>query len=228
MSLFNTNLASLRAKFQHLLLEITHLDPTIIALTETWLDEDIEDISVAIPGYTIYRKDRPGKNTHGGVAMYVKDDLQGTPIVVTVLDHLVQLEMEGMWLKIRIGEVSFIVASIYRPPHPATAASIPSDLVLFDVLRRTTQGNDALIILGDFNLPSLTWTDGLPSSGKGELEEDFEDALNDTNLTQLITEPTRFCAGDRPSLLDLFLTNEPDLVTGYRRSLRRSFRASIL
>lgn len=75
-----------------------------------------------------------------------------------------------------------MVASIYRLFYPAISASIFSDLALFDALRETNQENDVLIILGDFNLPSFTWTDGLPSSGKGRLQEDLKNALNDTNL----------------------------------------------
>lgn len=68
------------------------------------------------------------------------------------------------------------------------------------------------MILGDFNFPDVRWFDGLPDGSK-KVEEDLAEALNDTNLVQLVNQPTRFRAQQAPSLLDLVFTNEPDATT---------------
>jgi hypothetical protein len=46
-----------------------------ISLTETHLTPDILSAEVSISGYTMYRSDRMGGRTHGGCAVYVREDL---------------------------------------------------------------------------------------------------------------------------------------------------------
>ena len=46
-----------------------------IALQETHLFKDILDPEVQISGQTLYISDRLGGRTHGGVAVYIRDDL---------------------------------------------------------------------------------------------------------------------------------------------------------
>ena len=78
-----------------------------------------------------------------------------------------------------------------------------------DELKKHTKGN--IWILGDFNLPNLTWTDNTPlmkpdcaSSNTYDL---FLDLLNDFGFTQMVTLPTR-----HDNILILFLTSNPTLV----------------
>ena len=50
-------------------------------LTETHLKPEILSAEVRIEGYSLYRSDRgPGKS-HGGVAIYLRDDLTGQLVV---------------------------------------------------------------------------------------------------------------------------------------------------
>lgn len=190
---------------------MAHSKPTFIILAETWLKNHIDDITVNIPGYTIYRKDREGDKIHGGVAIYVRNQVQGIPIHVTILEKYMPPEVETVWLKIAIGDLNFILAGLYRPPTNSRKTQ-PLDKQIFNLLKSTELERDAILLFGDFNFPNLEWIDGIPT-GKSEVELDFVDALNDTNLTQLISSLTRFRADDTPSLLDLLLTSEPALVT---------------
>ena len=41
-------------------------------MSETWLDSTLHDSKLKIPGYVIERTDR---NRHGGVAIYITDDM---------------------------------------------------------------------------------------------------------------------------------------------------------
>jgi hypothetical protein len=67
------------------------------------------------------------------------------------------------------------------------------------------------MIAGDFNFPHLTWSikQQPENTSSNSL---FADLIMNSNLQQLILEPTRYRCGQRPSLLDLLLCNENNLI----------------
>ena len=76
----------------------------------------------------------------------------------------------------------------------------------------------ATFFAGDFNGHSqLWWPDG-DTNAEGRV---IEDLLTSLNLTQIISEPTNFQPGKRPSCIDLIVTDQPNLVleSGTRLSL---------
>ena len=46
-----------------------------IFITESWLNSDISDAEIDIPGYSIYRSDRCNRS-RGGVITYLRSDLR--------------------------------------------------------------------------------------------------------------------------------------------------------
>ena len=84
-------------------------------------------------------------------------------------------------------------------------SKISSDSMIID--RKGT-----ILVLGDFNLPKFSWIDFEPSLRQdctGEpVYECFTDILDDFNLVQMVTQPTR-----QDHILDLFLTTNQTLVT---------------
>ena len=67
-----------------------------------------------------------------------------------------------------------------------------------------------ILVLGDFNLPKLTWAENIPSV-KSDCSctptyEAFFDILNDFGLTQMVTKPIW-----HDNILDLFLTRNTTL-----------------
>lgn len=185
----------------------------MVIITETWLHDGIPDSLVDIPGYNLFRLDRASDH-HGGVAIYVSTSLSGSNISAAPLAHLLVPTLEALWIKITIDDVTFVVAGVYRPPTRTTTTT-PSDLLLFDALRRAELLDTTTLIFGDFNYPSVAWADGLPETEDSETSSasGFAKALGDTSFVQLIREPTRIRRGCDPSLLDLVLTNEPLLVS---------------
>ena len=82
---------------------------------------------------------------------------------------------------------------------------------LFEKMDNLSQTCENLVILGDFNFPSLKWPlASFPEPHNSETH--FCDLLLNSNLSQLITEATRFKKNQEPSTLDLLLTNEEFLV----------------
>ena len=85
-----------------------------------------------------------------------------------------------------------------------------------DGLRNSLDGltfkNDSIIVVGDFNLPKFTWVDCEPSVRPDcscrSVYDSFVEILDDFNLVQIVTEPTR-----HENVLDLILTSNPILVS---------------
>ena len=73
---FSANVRSLLPLIDEISLLIKTQKPTIITLSETWLDLSVPDDIVNIEGYTLLRADR---NRHGGgLLTYISRDLQGS------------------------------------------------------------------------------------------------------------------------------------------------------
>jgi len=53
--------------------DLTAYDVDIAVVTETWFKNQHTDYAVALPGYTLFRRDRP--RHRGGVAIYARSDL---------------------------------------------------------------------------------------------------------------------------------------------------------
>ena len=93
-----------------LLMDETRKEIQIFGVTETHLNGDIADEEVSIPGYRLERKNR-AKGSGGGVAIYMRDDLQ--------VHRRYDLEVNGiecLWIEIMIKKSKPILLSIiYRP-----------------------------------------------------------------------------------------------------------------
>ncbi|EFA12433.1 hypothetical protein TcasGA2_TC005244 [Tribolium castaneum] len=210
MALLYTNIASLSSKFNDLLLEVTEFRPSIIALTETWLNPSISDDAVHIENYSIYRDDRLSQKG-GGVCFYVdkikiSKFFKITQICISVKPY------DSLWLKFEGNEQTFVIACIYRPPTGASFNNHENDKNLFNTIQSTINQYPNLIIMGDFNFPCIDWS-AKNTTGQTIIEKQFSELLLENNLSQIVTEPTRFRSQQRPSLLDLVILSDVNLVS---------------
>jgi len=51
------------------------VDPDVIGVTESWANDMIYDSELELPGYRLFRHDRPSNNHGGGVLLYIKSGL---------------------------------------------------------------------------------------------------------------------------------------------------------
>jgi hypothetical protein len=70
-----TNICHLSNKLDDLSVVVRDLKPTVVCLTETWLDSSVPDIAIDLYGYHAFRKDR-SSGCGGGVAVYVLNEVQ--------------------------------------------------------------------------------------------------------------------------------------------------------
>eukprot|EP00057_Strongylocentrotus_purpuratus_P027291 XP_011681765.1 PREDICTED: uncharacterized protein LOC589552 [Strongylocentrotus purpuratus] len=199
MKVLNVNFQSIRNKKEELAVLIESTKPSIIIGTETWLNSSIFTSEIFPPSYSVVRKDRVGG--HGGVLLAVRSDLTYNTLQI-------QDEGEHVYIKLSFGkDVSLIVGALYRPPNSDTQYM---DKICSTIEELSVQNRKAVLwIGGDFNLPDINWEDLSVGghSNPASINNRFLDMIQNCNLQQMVTFPTR---GD--NVLDLFLTNRPTLI----------------
>lgn len=95
-------------KFIPLLALVSSYSPHVIAITETWLHNDVYDSELTPPGYVAIWNDRScGKG--GGVALLLRSDIK-----FSVLPDMPNVEVT--WCKLCLKGLSMIVGVCYRAP----------------------------------------------------------------------------------------------------------------
>ena len=117
---------------------------------------------------------------------------------------------EIIWIKLEIkGSKPFYISSYYKPNE----SDINSLLELEKSLDQARKLKGTKVILGDFNLPKLTWDclDHTPSLKPGcntsTVYDNFTELLDDHDLSQMVSENTR-----KDNVSDLLLISNPTLV----------------
>lgn len=160
--------------------------------------------------YSVYRKDRFDK-LGGGVCILVNNNAFSSS-AVNLLDKHAHLEL----VAINICNLPFKcrLITVYRPPTYDTDISgciYCQDLS--DCVENLSCINCAVIICGDFNLP--TYSSNVQSYKNFSCSSIMSDVFSKHAFVQYVSEPTRY---NRPnsnhnaSLLDLVLCNDSNLI----------------
>lgn len=168
--------------------ELKHLvktfSPFCLALQETLL---LPGKLVRIPGYTQVSKEEPpriGGHAHGGVALYVRKNIQACPLPLPTGLQAVAISVES--------PIKCTICCLYLPNQ---------DWEMTDIDELLTQLPSPFILLGDFNIHNRWWG----SNHTDRKGRDFEDIITNKNLVLLNTgSPTHFnCYHGSFSAIDL-------------------------
>ena len=87
----------------------------IAVITETWFKNQHADYAVTLPGYTLFRRDRP-RRRGGGVAAYARSDLNCKLCDITAAptDRLLEL----LWVQLQLANKTIVVGASYHTPKP--------------------------------------------------------------------------------------------------------------
>ena len=156
-----------------------------IGLTEIFYIHD--NVNYSIDGYhPILYKTRPANmRGRGGVALYIKENLQYT--VRQDLSVFTPNVYESLFVEIGntlIGKKPTIVAILYRPNTPPLADFDIFVQNLYTALNTINEEHKSILILGDFNIDLLKFE----RHGKTNL---FIEHIYSLGLSTLITKPTR-------------------------------------
>ncbi|KAL3277581.1 hypothetical protein HHI36_012924, partial [Cryptolaemus montrouzieri] len=100
--------------------------------------------------------------------------------------------IDNLFLDLSSADFSIYIGCIYCPHHS------PSDALLLNHLATIPQTKSNVLITSDFNYRDILWSDGtLPAQNSAVSL--FLDALDQSGLFYLITEPTIFGTGQAPS-----------------------------
>ncbi|BHF66677.1 hypothetical protein SprV_0200969900 [Sparganum proliferum] len=172
----------------------------MISLRETWLNQQVDNRELTIPGYQLFRIDRSGLQG-GGVLTYVKHGL----IVSDKTDKL-SCTSEAILLPIKApGSPSLDVLAVYRPPRndPTVDARLIEDLERFSI-------RSNVLIMGDFNAPLIDWSSACASGPDHAFDRRLLDMTLKLFLTQHVSFRTRVREGQQSDCLDLLLTKSLD------------------
>ena len=223
INVFYTNANGLFNKIDELkccILAYKNID--VICITESHLNEDILDAEITIDGYSIFRQDRNFKTdaskhdiSHGGGSIiYIKSNIK-TSVVANfnnVPDSL------AVTIETEIGNLC--IACIYR----SMSLNVLQNAKLISSLKTICNVNNDFetVILGDFNLPDVSWETGCVNNGlignnKSFMnQERFMDVFNDAGLSWYFTKETtrrRLVKGAlQESLLDQVLYTNDALI----------------
>ena len=172
--------------------------PDLILITETWLNDDITDAEIKIPGYQLFRRDRKQKNG-GGCLIYSKNYIRMSE--ENELTTEIEPNIQIIWVKIQIPENEFLLGVCYNSPR-STNEDIEKMNQSISLACKTDKN---VVLCGDFNFPAINWNT-LQSNMRGE--RFLQTTLNGF-LRQHIEHPTR-----ENNILDLVFASEGKTIDG--------------
>ena len=144
----------------------------------------------------------------GGLLLYVKDKWQAT-CCTELNDYGFS---QSLWCSVKVKTGKLLVGLCYRSPA-STCTSVNNDKLL-DLLTEVVQqgGYSNLLIMGDFNYPSLDYFHNSVSSGPDSAAAKFLDTTHELLLFQRVTEPTRMRVGQQPFCVDYVFTDSDNVI----------------
>ncbi len=153
-SLFLTNCNRVLNKLDELHLVANSKAFDIIALTESWLNEDIDDSVLVMSGYSLFRKDRYAR-IGGGILCYISNAI---PVWSPTLETSNDDDFEIMWLILRPRVLPrpmsvVALAVVYCPPWFNVDMCKRCCRYILDCADELSRKypNLLLLICGDFN-----------------------------------------------------------------------------
>ncbi len=112
-SILHQNIRSIRNKLEFI--KNNFLDFDMLCFTETHLSVEINDNALQLDGFDkMYRKDNSAHS--GGFLVYASSHLR--PKRILELDNYLS---SSLWVQVKDNAQSFIIGTIYRPPHYTVA-----------------------------------------------------------------------------------------------------------
>ena len=176
------NINSIRYKFD-LLVDGIKGNIDILMISETKIDASFPTRQFSIEGFSSpYRLDRDGYG--GGILVYVREDIPSK--LIPIKDSAI----EGFFLEINMRKKKWLMCFSYNPSMNQISKHIESIGKTLDVI---SSKHDNILLIGDYN-----------ADISNNFLKDFCDLYN---LKNLIKVPTCYKNPDKPSSIDVMLTN---------------------
>lgn len=188
------NAQSIRRKWPQLIAAVSLQNPTVLAITETWLSDDIACL-YKYGNYSQFAVCRQSVGGGGGVMMLFHPNMSVVKVRTSVVpppscDALAVVDIKDghCWVL------------VYRPPD-CNACDSTQLCEYLDCLLTTYK---SVTIIGDFNMSHIKWFNS-DNQHLSSVERNFLSFCASWDLQQLVPKPTR---GN--NYLDLVLTTHPE------------------
>ena len=152
--------------------------PDIVAITETWLSDEIGVAELVNNDYCVFRRDR---NRHGGgVMLLVNNNIQTTRRI-----DLEDATTELLWIELSHSKGRTLLGVFYRPPS--------SDLEYLRNLQNSLSkipDSHNITLCGDFNVPNVNWNTNVPIT-PSQVATLLTDITLHSSLSQLVPDTTK-------------------------------------
>ena len=149
-----------------------------MAICETWLKEH-SNLTAFSSKYQVFRQDRP-HNNGGGILFAVKID-----IPCKLVKQLTVSGCECLFIDVQQSCSEFVrYCLVYRPPN----TNLKDSIELYDVIFSYLKDKKLYVLLGDFNLPDISWNDFTATTGESR---EFLTLCFKIGAEQLVDFPTR-------------------------------------
>ena len=209
-----TNIDQFINKRDDLCMLIAGDEPDLILLTEVIPKAQVHPIppaTLSLPDYTLYVNFDPteanlGRGGSRGICIFVRSRWQATEVSFPNCAF-----SEHLWISIPLQNRDLLlVGCVYRSPSADVNTSTDN---LINLLRTASEGkHNHLLVAGDINMPQIEWTSSFSGAPDGHHTHRFIEGIQECGLTQHVTKATRYREGERPSTLDVIMTNEEGLV----------------
>ena len=181
------------------------LQPSILCLTETWLDESAKITNYIPKGYKAIRKDRSekfkqkyGKSNGGGILIIYREELRVNKIDIDISTE------ETLWVEVKAKKRSFILGTVYRASYTHLLTEDDNGSEFETQLNKITSKSKKLMVIGDLNCDMASEKPDKPTNS---LKEVFETH----SMVQLISKPTRIdLETNKSTTIDHVWTNPED------------------
>jgi hypothetical protein len=202
-------------KYTDLLVFSATADYDIIAIAETWLNDDVNNLESMNIKYNVFRRDRSASTISatlgGGVLIAVKNEIQCEEFKCAVLDPL-----EAICVKITLPTGCVYIYCLYIQPT-ADIEIYRSHATAIETVKNMINKTDIFQIFGDFNFKGVDWLDnddgfdyipviGDSMSARSSIAREITTKLTEFGLFQMSSFPN--VSGN---VLDLVYTTFPEL-----------------
>lgn len=207
---------SVMTKKQELLRVSDLVDYDVLTITETWLHAGHKNNEFISSKYRVFRKDRCDTNINaergGGVLIAVRTDIDCEPFSIDCMVNL-----ESICVKFPLNKGYLYIYCLYIQPT-AKFEVYEAHCNAITVLKSQLSTDDMIIIVGDFNLPSVQWIenddnfDFLPIIGESSSERAVIAKYVTSSLLQIGLFQLNNIVNVADHVLDLVFTDSLELV----------------
>ena len=205
LTVFYTNADNLINKRNELYHSLTSVKPEIICITEILPKNallPVDDCELQIQGFDCFTNNNKSM-CHIGVLIYTKKCLKAVAVNFSELDY-----QEYVYFKLSKNSGLLHILCIYRSPN----STIENNNNLNSLISEFSKLNGHLLILDDFNYPTINWaTLGTPHN-KENCTTKFLTVTQNCFLHQHVNNPTHVRPNQTPTLIDFIFTSDDQTI----------------